>query len=46
MWPMSWSAVLQGNFNKYGDGAGFVSADLAKSIVSAGPKNQGANGIA
>lgn len=28
----------QDNFKKYGDGAGFVSVDLAKSIVSAGPK--------
>jgi hypothetical protein len=37
---------VQDNFKKYGDGAGFVTPDLAKSIVSAGPKGQGANGVA
>ncbi|BDA49194.1 Phosphoenolpyruvate carboxykinase (ATP) [Coccomyxa sp. Obi] len=32
------ATLYQDNFKKYGDGAGFVSVDLAKSIVSAGPK--------
>ncbi|EIE24776.1 hypothetical protein COCSUDRAFT_53066 [Coccomyxa subellipsoidea C-169] len=33
------ATLYQDNFKKYGDGAGFVSVDLAKSIVSAGPKS-------
>ena len=33
-------AALQDNFKKYGDGAGFVEPDVAKTIVSAGPKVQ------
>lgn len=37
---------VQANFKKYGDGAGFVTAELAKSIVSAGPKGQPINGKA
>jgi hypothetical protein len=28
---------LQDNFKKYGNGSGFVTPELAKSILSAGP---------
>ncbi len=40
-----WCVPPQDNFKKYGDGAGFVSVELAKSIVSAGP-NSATNGQA
>jgi hypothetical protein len=36
--------ILQTNFKKYASGGGFVSKDLAKKIVEAGPQNAYPNG--